>query len=486
MTRRRTTIWAALAGLIVVGSALLVGIGAASGLHPLAKSGGAVASSQVAEGVTSTNYTVTFTETGLAASSNWSVSICITQYCEDDDGSLYQYTNNSSVSFSLANGTYYYHVHAWNDTRANPSYGNFTVAGASPAPIAIRFGNPTTYVVTFAETGLPAGTEWAVAIDLGWWSNSWAGQGGPGNWNDKPAVVKQDGGGWGGDGGSSGFNMTNNTSIQFFLPNGTYNYSIPNVTNFSVVGLQNGTINVSGGSPPTVKVVFSQLPSYSVTFTETGLPNGTNWSVSVHGAGEYESGDVPAQRVVTKSFEDGLTTANTSMSFLLPNGTYRFSVETVDGYVLNSSFGTFNVSGGAVTIALNFTALPEYNVTFNESGLPNGTDWGMRLVGNTGPLVHAHGQKIHAVQAARGLVTFHVPAGKYHYKLIQLKGWKSSGGFRGKAFRVSGAAVSTTIVFAPKSPKLVPAVTPVSVMVSNVVSGFLASVRTDLATARLL
>ena len=450
MARRTTALWATLAGLAVVGSALVVGLGGASGFHPTNGSGALSGPSRASSAVTGPNYTVTFTETGLLAGQNWSVRICITSWwCEDDDGALYQATNNTSLTFSVPNGTYFYHVRAFNDTRATPSFGNFTVNGGAPAPIAVHFGNPATYPVTFTETGLAPGTTWQVQLDVGWWSDFFGG--GCDNCDSHALGHAQDGGSWG-DGGDSGFGVSNTSTVTFSLPNGSYNYSVDNVSGYSIVGPANGTFNVSGGSPAPIKVAFATVPTFGVTFVESGLANGTNWSVRLHGSGSFgdqgdqnqgedDAGDVGAHQ----------STANTSMTFFLPNGSYNYHVGEVDGYLANASSGAFNVTGGTLTIDVNFSALPEFNVTFNESGLPNGTDWGLRLIGNTGPLVgHGHAQKIHAIGAARGLVTFHVPNGKYHYKLIALKGWKASGGFVGKTFHVAGGAVSGGFVFAPK------------------------------------
>ncbi len=475
---RRKVVWATLAGLVVVGSAFLVGLGAASGLHGAQGSASSAAAFGVTPSVASPNYTVTFSETGLNNSTNWSVTVCITQWCEDDDGAIQQISNTTSDVFSLPNGTYFFHVRAANDTPANPTSGSFSVNGASPSPILIRFGPPTLYAVTFVETGLPAGTEWGVSLDLGWGDNQ--------NLGDQPIGRLALDGVW--NGGDS--NSSNGTTLTFQLVNGTYNYTVDNVSNFSIVGDANGTVNVSGGSPPPIHVAFAPVPSFPVTFVEQGLPNGTNWSISLHGSGsmgdqgdirgaEDDSGDVGARQA----------TDNSSMTFLLVNGTYHYRVGEVDGYYANASSGTFNVTGGNETIYVNFTALPEENVTFNESGLPNGSDWGLRIVGTTA-FVHTgiHPQKIRQIHAARGLVTFHVPSGKYHYKLIPLKGWKASGGFVGKAFQVAGTPVFGQFVFQVKTPLvLAPAAAP-AILSGTVhfLGGLVADVRvTALSALRL-
>jgi hypothetical protein len=484
MPHRRTTLWATQAGLVVVVSSLFVGLGATSAFHGSGTS--AAAPTGATSAVIGPNYTVTFTETGLAVGQNWSVTLCITSWwCEDDDGALYVDTNNTSLTFSVPNGTYYFHVRAFNDTRATPAFGSVNVSGAAPSPIAIRFGNPATYNVAFVETGLAPGTTWQVILDVGWWSSFFGA--GCDQCDTHVRGITQDGN-WG-DGGNSGDGVSNTTTVNFSLPNGTYNYSVANVSNYSIVGAANGTFNVSGGSPAPIKVAFAAVPTYTVTFVESGLPNGTNWSVGVRGSGSFgDQGDQNRAEDDAGDVGSSQETANTSMSFYLPNGSYHYRVGEVDGYLANASFGYFNVTGTTITIDVNFTALPEYNVSFNESGLPNGTDWGLRLVGNTGPLVgHGHAQVIKRIGATRGLVTFQVPDGKYHYKLIALKGWKASGGFTGKTFHVTGSSVTGSFVFAPKSaPRLAPASPATGIQAAGLLAqGVFATLRASLASVRI-
>ncbi len=478
MSSQRTILWATLGGLLVVTSALLIGVGAASGLHAANRGTSAPAASGFAPAVVAPNYTVTFTALSLPAGNNWSVSVCITPECEDDDGSLFASSNNSTITFSLPNGTYFFSVPEVNDTQGTPSQGSFTVAGASPAPIVINFGTPAVYAVTFMEKGLPPGTDWSVSLGENSFQNA------QGNQDQTFANTVRMDGGYGGDGGGGGQNESNNTTIQFFLPNGTYNYSIDNVSGFAIVGAANGSFNVSGGSPAPIVVKFGNVTTYPVTFVENGLPNGTNWSVGVHGtSGQGDQGDQFGQADDASDVGSGQTTSNSSMVFQLINGSYRYRVGEVDGYMANVSFGMFNVTGSSLTIYVNFTALPTYNVTFNESGLPNGTDWGLKVMGSTGHLPHGHAQLVRHSAAARGLVTFQLPNGKYHYKLIPLSGWKVSGGFVGKHFKVVGTTVSGAFVFHPKlAPRAAP-LAPVSVtsVATHYLSGLVATVRSDLA-----
>ncbi|MGD0249385.1 MAG: hypothetical protein ABSB97_00605 [Thermoplasmata archaeon] len=91
-----------------------------------------------------------------------------------------------------------------------------------------------------------------------------------------------------------------------------------------------------------------------VTFTGSG-GNGGSWTVTLNGAARSSTG--------------------TAISLLEPNGTYSYSVTPPNGYSASPSSGSVTVSGGSVNVAVTFTKLPAYSVTFSESGLPSGDTW---------------------------------------------------------------------------------------------------------------
>ncbi|HUI38554.1 MAG TPA: hypothetical protein VLY85_02875, partial [Thermoplasmata archaeon] len=78
--------------------------------------------------------------------------------------------------------------------------------------------------------------------------------------------------------------------------------------------------------------------TYSVTFTETGLPGGTTWSVSVNG--------------VTES------STSSTIVFQEPNGSYTYTVKDVSGYTVAVWGGSFLVSGGTGAAAVAYSVLP--------------------------------------------------------------------------------------------------------------------------------
>ncbi len=135
--------------------------------------------------------------------------------------------------------------------------------------------------------------------------------------------------------------------------------------------------------------------AYSVTFVESGLLSGTNWSLTLGGQ--------------TKS------SSSTSITFSEPNGVYSYSVGTVPGYSSSPSSGTVTVNGANIEEGITFTEIPPatYPVTFTESGLPPGTSWSVTLSGNT-------------QSSNTSLITFKEPAGTYSYSVGSVSGYSAS------------------------------------------------------------
>jgi len=276
-------------------------------------------------------YTVTFTESGLPAGTNWTVQLRAFGPSAWGSGRgwnrLSGFSNTSTITFSLTNGSYSYHARAPGFRGTNSTRGTFNVSGASPPAIPVTFvsrhASGTTYAVTFEESGLPSGTNWTVAVS---------------------AI-----GGWGWHHGHRhSVQTTPNSSLSFSLANGSYRYVVFGVPGYEIAN--NGTygsFTVNGSSPATIDIVFVRLVNYTVTFTETGLPSGTNWSVVV----------IPALSWGGAGGLSQFVTSNTStITFSLPNGSYFFHVSHVRGYhATNNSSGIVNVTGASP---------PAINVTF--------------------------------------------------------------------------------------------------------------------------
>jgi hypothetical protein len=76
-------------------------------------------------------------------------------------------------------------------------------------------------------------------------------------------------------------------------------------------------------------------PEYAVKFTETGLPAGTSWSVTLNGTQE--------------------SSTSTTLTFTEPDGVYLFMVGPVSGYTVNPE-GNVTVSGGPVDVPIVYTS----------------------------------------------------------------------------------------------------------------------------------
>jgi hypothetical protein len=286
--------------------------------------------------VAPTEYDVTFTESGLASGTTWSVTFNGT-------------TNSSStasIRFRVPNGSYSYTVGAVSGYTSSPSSGTIVVSGADKNQgITFTAVPPTTYTVTFTETGLPTGTSWAVTV-------------------------------------GTGTNGSTTASIPFTLPNGTYSFTVGSVPGYTS-SPSSGSFKVAGANLPE-PVTFSKLPAatYTVTFNETGLTTGTSWSVTFDGTAQGSS-------------------AKTDV-FTAKNGSYSYSVANVSGYTVAPTTGTVPVSGADVSVSITFSKY--YAVTFGETGLPSGTNWSVTLAGsalnNTSALI--------TTQATNGSYSFTV------------------------------------------------------------------------------
>jgi len=156
---------------------------------------------------------------------------------------------------------------------------------------------PTRYPVTFTESGLPAGTSWAVTL-------------------------------------ASVTSRSITASIVFDEPNGTgLAFNVTPVAGY-VAAPKLGTVDVAGAAVPE-PIDFSPYAGFSLEFSETGLAGGTSWSVSVNSVAHSGSG--------------------TSISLLVANGSYSFTIGTVSGYTANATSGTLHIAGASKTFDVAFT-----------------------------------------------------------------------------------------------------------------------------------
>jgi hypothetical protein len=134
----------------------------------------------------------------------------------------------------------------------------------------------------------------------------------------------------------SGVNQSSSSSsVTFSEPNGTYQFTIPDVVSNGVTYVaspDSGTVVVSGTNRNVSISFIDQV--YSVTFGESGLSSNTEWWVNITGGPSLHS--------------------NTSeISFKEPNGFVYFTVEA-RGYSATPSSGTLPISGKNVSISVSF------------------------------------------------------------------------------------------------------------------------------------
>jgi hypothetical protein len=312
------------------------------------------------------SYNVTFTEGGLPAGTSWSATL----------NGITLSSVTSSITFSEANGTYAFTVAPVSGYTPAPSGGSLTVSGA-PVVQPIVFTPAATYTVTFSESGLPTGTSWSVTLN-----------------------------------GTT--QSSTSSSIGFNETNGTYSFSVAPITGYSA-NPSSGSVAVAG-MPVSRAIVFTNIATYAVTFTESGLAAGWSWSVTLGGT--------------TMS-----STTNT-ISFSEMNGAYAYTV-TSSGYTATPGSGTITVSGAAQSQAIAFTAIvTKYVVTFTESGLPSGTSWSVTLNGTPN-------------SSATSWITFTVVNGSYAYAVGSVTGYATSNATG--SVTVSGADKGVTVTFTVKS-----------------------------------
>lgn len=254
-------------------------------------------------------YQVAIQESGLPSGTAWNLTF---------DGTEYALTN-SSYDFQEYNGSYPLYVGFVGGYSA--SYPSYVTVSGSPRTVSIVFSSYK-YPVQVIESGLPSGTAWSFTFN------------------------------------GTQYDLTN-TSYDFSIPNGTYYLSVDQVSGYTVSYPSSLGVDGAGG---TLQVIFKAIPYYSVTIDETGLPSGTEWTLTFAGS----------QYVMT----------NSSYDFSVPNGSYPYSASSVSGYSVSySPVSPLVVNGSGIAAQVTYKALPYYSVTVLESGLHSGSSWNLSFNG---------------------------------------------------------------------------------------------------------
>jgi len=237
-----------------------------------------------------------------------------------------------------------------------------------------------TYTVTFTESGLPSGY-WYVNI------------------TGQP---------------SSGPIPSSQASYSVSLPNGSYSYTVSTGNKEYKPSSYTGSFTVNGTNL-NVAIKFTQ--AYTITFTESGLPSGTMWYVNLSNGQSYSG-------------------TGTTITFSEPNGTYSYTIATVNKIYAPSPYsGSFTVNGSNVNIGITFT-LVTYTVTFIENGLPSGTTWYVNL---------SNGQSYSGTGTT---ITFNEPNGTYSNTIATVNKNYATNQPSG-IFTVNGGNVNIAITFSP-------------------------------------
>lgn len=311
-------------------------------------------------------YVVTFAESGLPSGDDWSVSVV-------GEPSITASGSQTSQSANLPNGTYAFTVSTDNLSYAPSYYSNtFAVDGAPVVVVPVTF-SLVTYSVEFSESGLSAGLNWTVEF----------------NGTNRSLLT---------DGGTDTLGFPAE-------PNGSYAYSIIETAGWGQSSIPYTGLVTIYGVPFYTNVVYS-VSLYTVSFVESGLPSGTDWTVTLSGL--------------------SLSSTATKIAFQEPNGTYSYKVGTVPGYH-TSGRGSLTVSGSSPKVKVEFK-LSTYKVKFTESGLASGTQWCVTFDGTS------------YCTTGKSITISDVVNGSYLYSIGSVPGYTLKG------------ASSGTVVVAGRSP----------------------------------
>jgi hypothetical protein len=326
-------------------------------------------------------YGVTFTEIGLPSGTVWSVTL----------GPNGVSTNGTNATFFVANGTFVFSVPAVAGYSENGGNGWLNVSGASFGVLVLFTAGVTTYPVTIGETGLANGTQWQV--------------------NTSGASSS----------GSLTLNTVNSTVIS--LSNGSYTFTVVPVAGYTAT--YNSSVVIQGAGA-TFSVVFGTNsnstpppPAYSVTLTESGLPNGTGWSASLGGS--------------------GWSSTTRTITFAEPNGTYPLTVSPPANYTANFT-SPVRINGGPVSVSVAFSGTA-YPITFLETGLPEASDWTVSATDAATPQVVSG-------TSTQATLTLHLTDGTYTLTASGPLGYRIS--LSASVISVSGNSPATvTAAFTP-------------------------------------
>ncbi|HTP53465.1 MAG TPA: hypothetical protein VML94_00645 [Thermoplasmata archaeon] len=226
---------------------------------------------------------IVFHQTGLPLATEWCVGLAAPSVtC----------SSSRTIRFSdLTPGVYTYSISPIAGYSVHHRTGLVTLGGRVVS--LNRTFAPTRYAITFTETGLKRPTEWRIDID--------------------GKVLS-----------GTGHRHT------VHVPNGTYPYTIRAVNGYAVVS--SGSVTIDGTGVPVYPQFFPH--EFAVTFSEAGLPSGTEWTV----------------RIGNQTIASNTST----LEFLEPNGTYQYHIGGEYGYRHSGTPTTLRVRGAPSSVQISF------------------------------------------------------------------------------------------------------------------------------------
>lgn len=417
-------------------------------------------------------YDLDYFETGLPGPHLWSVSLS-GNGSEGQPINTNLITSAAQIQFLLPNGTYTFNVTTVSDFSSSLSSGIVVMNGSNISKnIFFNRTSVPVYLVSFVAEWLPLGINWDISFNGSAKSTSNGGGGSidfratngsyrfsvgnvPGYvefippWVIKVAGIYQivethfSSESWPvsifpSSKTTNTFqevtfsNTTSNVTppywySYFITLNGTPGYLYLNQGNsflFTKAGLYEvylvvrNSDNQSGFASVSITVnSAANEPKYTIIFSETGLPSGTPWNVSISVMGfmlynPYSSSD--------------------NIELTEPNGTYSFAVGTNFAYSPSPSSGNLTVNGSSINEKITFVR-SGYTVTFSESGLPPGGFWITILNG------FSESSSINETIFYSMNGTFQYSVYTYGYVALPSSG----------SITVSGYATSVSVIFSP-------------------------------------
>lgn len=321
-------------------------------------------------GFLSSSYLISIHETGLPLGTAWSAAI----------GTSIVQSDTTFLSMSVTNGSYTYTIYSPINYSSNITSGSVQVSG-SGASIQVGFTPTQNYGIEFREAGLPSGSTWNVTLN--------------------------------------GISMiSNTTALTFFMPNGSYEYSIATaLTNYEPENA-GGSIFVHG-SAQIVYVNFTDPSPQQNTLQGAFSPAAGNASsdpvLEIRESG-IAFGSMVSQWKVTV---DGVSysSSSSSISINVNSGTLSYRVDQISGYDISPQEGYITAGSANLYLNISFVPLVFNHFVFDPVGIPLGIPVTIDISGNVYTFTPS---------GTMPFLTLDLPIGTYSYNIASVNGYAPS------------------------------------------------------------